>query len=221
MSQKYKEKGGGSATGLANDFIGWLRSGLDTGTFGGTSGVQQTNAAPYNMGGMGGVLNDILSGGAGRIGGSYRDMIDTDTTRQVDALRSRFGVGGGMGSGTPAAYGEALLRSEQAPKLVQAIGGLQLSAMNPLLQILAGLSGKGIAQRQGIMSPNPWVSGLSTIAQGITAGKGMFGGGDPSGGGGTPQNMGVDTSGLGNIISNGVNPGMMQSPVFDLSAFMV
>ena len=215
MSQKYKERGGGSASGLADSMIAMLRGTLGGG-MGGGSGMAQTGDAMNNMGGIGGVLSDILSGGAGRIGGAYSDMINTDTTRQVDALRSRFGASGGMSMGTPAAYGEALLRSEQAPKLVQAIGGLQMGAINPLMQIMAGLASKGIAQREGTMTPNPWMSGIAALAPAAGA---ILGG--PMG-----ASIGSGLSGIfngGNLqIPNVINPGVdinTPMPAFNLSQF--
>lgn len=220
LGPKYSEKGGGAATGLSNDFIGWLRGGLNSGSFGGMSGPQQTGDAQNNMGGMGGILNDILSGGAGKLGGAYQSMIEKENQRQVDGLRSRFGAEGGMGGGTPAAYGESMLRSEVAPKLASTIGQLQMSAMNPLMQMMAELSGKGITQRQGMMTPNPWMSALSSIApaagmalSGPLGGMlgGMFGGGASTtlpNGGPTPF-AGFDSSQMMNpaMLSKIFSPG--------------
>jgi hypothetical protein len=73
-------------------------------------------------------------------------------------MRSRFGASGGMAFGTPAAYGEALLRSETAPKMAQVMQQGQLAAISQLLPIFANLSGKGITQREGTLSPPAWQS---------------------------------------------------------------
>jgi hypothetical protein len=163
MGTQTKEVGGGAATGLADDFIKFLQQGLSSGTFGGSTAVNGAmQANPYgSTHGIAGVLNDLLSGGAGQIGGSMNQMIQQQSTRDVDALRARFGAGGGQAFGTPAAYGEALLRSETAPKMTQAIGNLQFQALQPLFQAMLGLSGKGISQRETIQQPSEIANALS------------------------------------------------------------
>lgn len=178
MGTKYKEVGGGPATGLANDFVGFLQSGLNTGSFGGVTAAQRTQGAnPIGATqGIAGVLNDILSGGAGQLGGSLQQLISQDTERQAGALRSRFGLGGGTAFGTPAAYAESQLRAQQAPQLTQAIGGLQLSAIGQLLPLIAGLAGRGISQRETIASPSPWASAAAIGAPIIGAGLGALAG---------------------------------------------
>lgn len=178
MGTKYKEVGGGPATGLANDFISFLQGGLNTGSFGGTSAAQRAQGADP-MGatqGIAGVLNDILAGGAGQLGGSLNQLISRDTERQSDALRARFGLGGGTAFGTPAAYAESNLRSEQAPKLANAVGGLQLGAIGQLLPLIAGLAGRGISQREVVASPSPWASAAAIGAPIIGAGLGALAG---------------------------------------------
>ena len=157
MGAKYKEHGGGAATGLADNMIGFLNSGL-TGTFGGGSaGAQSLNANPMgSTQGIASVLNDILMGGAGKLGGNMADMIHTASNRNVDELRSRYGAAGGMSMGTPAAYAESMMRASEAPQLTQAIGGLQLQTLMPIMQMMSSLASKGIAQREGTMSPSGW-----------------------------------------------------------------
>lgn len=196
MGTQTKEVGGGPATGLANDFVKFLQSGLNSGTFGGlTAGTGAMNADPFRSSqGIAGVLNDILSGGAGQLGGSLQEMISKQGERDVNAVRSRFGVGGGTAFGTPAAYAESMVRSETAPKLTQAIGGLQLQALGPLLGIMAGLSQRGISQRETVQQPSGLANAVSiaapiigTIAGGPAGGalgsmfSNLFGGGMPSG----------------------------------------
>lgn len=171
-THKYSEVGGGPATGLANDFIGWLQQGLQTGSFGGgTAGQRFGGADPMgSSAGISGVLNDLLAGGGGRIGGSMSELISKQGDRDVNALRARFGASGGTAFGTGAQYAESLLRSETAPKLTQAVGGLQLGALQSLLPMFAGLSQKGIAQREGYLEPNGWLSTLQAISPIISAG---------------------------------------------------
>lgn len=166
MGTKTKEVGGGPATGLANDFTKWLQAGLTSGTFGGgTAAYGANNANPVaNTAGISGVLNDILAGGGGNIGGSLAELISKDTERQAAALRARFGAGGGTGYGSGASLAEAQLRSESAPKLTAAVGQLQLQALAPILSALLGISGKGISQREVVATPSTGAQILGTVA---------------------------------------------------------
>lgn len=176
MGMKYKEVGGGPATGLADNFVNFLQQGMQTGSFGGgTAGARAGGADPFGSTmGIGGVLNDLLAGGSGKVGGSMNEMIAKQGERDAMALRARFGVGGGSAFGTPGAYAEALLRSETAPKMIQAGGGLQLQALQQLLPMFAMLSGKGIAQREGVMQPSPWMDVAKLGLQGAGAAAGFM-----------------------------------------------
>lgn len=167
MSAQTKEVGGGPASGLADSFVKWLSQGMNTGTFG--AGSPAGGDAVGATQGISGYLNDVLSGGAGKLGGAMGTMIGKETDRGVAAIRARFGVGGGTAFGTPAANAEALFRSEEAPKLATAVGGLQQNALAMLLPIFAQMAGKGIAQKELVTQPNPWVSAASTVAQGASA----------------------------------------------------
>lgn len=159
MGMKQKQVGGGPATGLANDFVGLLQSGLRTGTFGtGGATSQFANANPLaSTTGIAGVMNDILAGGAGQIGGSLAQLIQTQQANDVAGLRSRFGVGGGTAFGTPAAYAESTYRAQAAPQITQAIGGLQEGLLGQLLPIISGLSMKGIPQAEITQQASPWL----------------------------------------------------------------
>lgn len=162
MQNKYKEAGGGPARGLANDLVGFLSQGLNTGTFGAGNamGVDSYNAST----GIAGVLNDILSGGAGQIGGSMQDMITKNNERQVADTRARFGAQGGTAFGTGAQYAEGVQKAELAPQLTSAIGQLQIQTLLPLLQLITGLADKGISQRQGYIQPSGLTSTIGAIA---------------------------------------------------------
>lgn len=162
MGNKYKEYGGGPATGLANDFVSFLSQGLNTGTFG--AGTPAGADAYGSTMGIAGVLNDILSGGAGNVGGALAKQIQMTTQNNVEGLRARYGAGGGTAYGTPAAYAEGVLRAQQAPALTTAIGQLQMNAVQNILAAISGISSKGIAQRQGVMQPSALASGLSIAA---------------------------------------------------------
>jgi hypothetical protein len=156
MGLDTKTVGGGSATGLANDFVKFLQQGLNTGTF----GTGDANSMDH---GIGSVLNNLFSNGAGTLGGAAADQITKETDRNAAALRSRFGASGGTAFGTGAQFAESLLRSESAPKIATAVGGLQLSALSPILQSIFGLSQKGIPQAENLTTP----SAFSQIAQGL------------------------------------------------------
>lgn len=203
MGPRESTVGGGPATGLANDFIGFLQSAMNTGTFGGGSAAGQAGAANpmASTQGIAGVLNDILSGGAGQIGGNMQQMIARDTDRQALALRERFTNGGGVGYGSPAAGAEALLRSESGAKNIQAIGGMQMQALMPILQMIMQLSGKGISQRETVMSPSPWLQGISAAAGGLQAlapflSQGPGGRGGNTGGGTLPTGTNIGNTNI-------------------------
>lgn len=156
MGPKYKEYGGGNAQGLGNDWIQFLQSGLK-GNFGVGSGMDQTLGAA-------GVLNDILSGGAGKMGGSIGDLIHRDIERQRGDLHSRYSAFGGSGYGTPAANAESLFSAEAAPRAGMAIGNLQLDTLKSILPLIASTAGRGITQRQGVFEPSGWEKALQYIA---------------------------------------------------------
>ena len=177
MGNRYKEQGGGPATGLADNFVQFLSQGLNTGTFG--AGTPAGSDAMGQTQGIAGILNDILSGGAGKMGGSMAQLISNDTNDQVNALRARYGAGGGTAYGTGAQYGEGVLRAKQAPQLAQAVGGMQMNAITNLLGIISGISQKGIAQRQGTVSPDPWASALAIGAPVAGSVLGFMAGGPP------------------------------------------
>src|SRR5882672_7584782 len=121
MAPKIGTAGGGSATGLGNDFADWLDKSLNTGTFG--SGAGKGNPTSDTMG-FTGVLNDILSQGGGKFGGALGELIKMNQQQDIGNIRSRFGASGGMSLGTPAAYAESVYRAHAAPEAATAIGGL-------------------------------------------------------------------------------------------------
>lgn len=188
MGTKYREVGGGAAVPLGEDIISWLRGGLNTGTFGGGASFGQYQGANPMSSTMGiaGVLNDILSGGAGNLGGSMQQMIHKDTERNADSLRARYNMGG-TGYGTPAAYAESNFRAEAAPRATQAIGQMQMQALFPLLQMMMQLGGKGITQRETVAQQSPWATGAGMLMQGIGSALPFFAGGFGGGGGGLPM----------------------------------
>ena len=170
MVSQVKTIGCGPAKGLANNFVQWLQNGLTTGSFGG--------AGPAGAGsmtqtaGLAGLFNDILSGGAGKIGGALQTMINQQNTQNVADLRSRYGAFGGTGFGTPAAYAESQYRAQEPAQTTAAIGNLQLSAMTPLLQSIMGLSAKGIPQAESVIQPSAFsqvMQGLGSVAGPISS----------------------------------------------------
>lgn len=179
MGYQQKETGGGAAVGLGNDFVQFLANGLNTGSFGTGNGMgAMSGANPFaSTQGIGNILNDILSGGAGQIGGSINQMIQRDTERGAADIRARFGAGGGASFGTPAAFAEGNYRAEAAPRAGMAIGQLQLQALMPLLQLISGFASKGISQREAYLQPNALTSAIGTIAPIAGAIAPFFGGG--------------------------------------------
>src|SRR5678815_4880354 len=172
MGAKQKDVGGGPATGLADQLVSWLSQGLNTGTFG--AGAPAGSDAVGATGGISAYLNDVLSGGAGKLGGAMQQQITTQADRDAAALRARFGAGGGTAFGTGAQYGEALLRSETAPKIATAVGGLQQNALSMLLPIFANIAGKGISQRQTVSEENPWMTAAKLGLQGGAVAAGLM-----------------------------------------------
>lgn len=213
MAMKYKEVGGGPATGLANDFVSFLQNGLQTGSFGSAGATSQAAGAnPIgSTNGIGGILNDLLAGGAGVIGGNMASMISKQSDRDVNALRARSGLGGASAFGTPASYAEAQLRSDTAPKLVNAIGGLQQGVLSQLLPLFANLSSKGIAQREGTYQENPWATAAQIGLTGAGTALGFMAGGP--GGAAVGNKIGSSAGGM-----FGGGPGAAP-PSFDPSFF--
>lgn len=195
MTPNTQTVGGGPATGLANEFTQWLSQGLATGIFGGPSpgaavsganpvaGVQAltqrlTGGAPPKIPGSpttgpSGIVNDILSGGAGKIGGSLQQILAQQQGTDVANLRSRYSMGG-TGTGSPAAFAESLYRSQAAPQAAMQIGQLQLSALLPLLNMIAQLSGRGIPQASTVVGPSDFSQITGGLA-GLAEGAGAFG----------------------------------------------
>ena len=143
MGSKYKQVGGRkSAEGLSENFIQFLNQALTGGL--GTSSPAGADA----VGGVRGIYGDILSGGAGKLGGSLQQILEKSQQRSVGALRSRFGQQGGMAFGTPAAYAESLYRSESDPQIATQVGELQLKALSPLIQQIGSIYGQQTPQSE-------------------------------------------------------------------------
>lgn len=231
MGMNYKTVGGGAATGLGNSWATFLQNGLNSGTFGAgsaASGAASANPAGSTTG-IAGVLNDILSGGAGKLGGSLGQMIATQQKNDVENLRSRFGVGGGTAFGTPGQYAESTYRAQAAPQITSAIGNLQLGALSQIFPQIGALAQKGIPQAETVASQNPLTTGLGIAAPivggvlggplgaSIGAGVGrLFGGGGSQtmgGGGGmsfnpTPGNFSAPSSAQWSAGMTGSSPTM-------------
>jgi len=204
LDTKYKEVGGGPATGLAGDFVSMLQQGL-FGSFGGpTAGARMAGANPYAQSmGVAGVLNDILSGGAGELGGSLATLMSRQTDRDVAGLRSRFGMTGGMGFGTPAAFAESMYRAEAAPRAAMAVGGLQMQALQQLLPILANISGRGISQRETVAQPGTGASIIASVAPIVGTVLGAAAGGPPGAAMGAQMGSQIGGGGPSGPVGNG------------------
>lgn len=144
---------GGTGTGLGKDLANIFDTGINTGTFGTRSPAG--GGAINSTTGIFGVLNDILSGGAGRLGGSLTDLISRNQAKDIADIHQRYGA---TSLGTPGAYAETNYRARAAPEAATAIGNLQLSALMPLLQMITGFGGRDIPQAQLFASTNPLLS---------------------------------------------------------------
>jgi|SRR6478609_2603695 len=160
MPPKPKTVGGGNAKGLSNDFFDFLHRGLNTGTF----GAGQRGNPVNDTKGIAGILNQLLAGGAGSFGGDLGAMIERQNSNNIADLRGRYGAGGGMGYGTPAAQAEAGYRAQHAADTGVAIGGLQLQALQSLFPLYQQGAQLGTPQAQTVMEQNPWAAALSTIS---------------------------------------------------------
>jgi len=171
MNPKTREVGGGAATGLSDDLIGAFRS-LIAGNYGGQPGPGQRYDAANPVGSTNdflGAITDILSPGGGRAGAGLTATIGRQSARDVADLRARYGATGGQAFGTPAAYAESQYRAEAAPRAATAVSQAQLSALMPLLALMAQLSGKGLSQRSTVIEPPAalsWLQGLGGAATG-------------------------------------------------------
>ena len=176
MAMKYKQVGG-EPSGVGKDYSDLLQS-LLTGSFGAAGATSQAaNANPVaSTGGISDVLRDILSGGAGKIGGAMATQIGQQQTRDVDALRARFGAGGGAAFGTPASSAEAIYRANVAPQITTAIGGLQENLLNQLFPQYADIYNRTTPQASTVGVQNPWIQGLGLATQAAGAIAPFFGG---------------------------------------------
>ena len=165
MSGGTKAVGGGPAVGLADTWVSGLEQLFNSGGIG-TAGMP--NAAGSTADIMS-VLTDILSGGKGNAGSAISQLISQQQTRDVNALRARFSTGGGTAFGTPAMYAESQYRAQAAPAITNAITGLQLQAIIPLLGMINQTANKGISQRQVVQTPSPFAQGLGILTKGLGA----------------------------------------------------
>jgi len=153
---------GGSKSGkaLSNDFVGLLSDLLNGG------GIGANQAAGSNaVGGVRGTFQDLLSQGAGKVGGALGEILKQQQIGDVGALRSRFGAQGGMSFGTPAAYAESQYRAQAAPQATAQIGKLQLEALGPLLQQYLSVYNKETPGAQTIQKKTGLGQALGVVGQ--------------------------------------------------------
>lgn len=194
---------GNSATGFSNSFMGMLGNLFGTGGPGAGSALGQqgrSNPIGQTQGGVQGILSDILSPGAGKLGGALGSMINQQQTRDTQGINERFSSFGGTSLGSPAAGALAQYKAQAAPAAASAIGNLQLGAISPLLGAGGFLAGRGVTTP--MMQTSPFMQGLQALpglSQGvgsILSGLNMNGG---SGGGGGNSSGGMMSGGDSNI----------------------
>lgn len=164
MGYRERTVGGGPAKGLAEDFTSFLRNFITSGSFGsGTAGQQFTAADPAGgAANIFGLLNSMISNPTADR--SVQELISKDIERGRNDLRARFGAGGGMAFGSPAAFAEALYQSEQAPRTAMAMDQMaqsRIGTLMPFFQMLQNISSLGIPQAQATMEPKPWLQALN------------------------------------------------------------
>ena len=174
MNPKTREVGGGPATGLAGDLVKAFRE-LLAGNFGGQPSAgqrfDQANPVGSTDNAFFGAITDILSPGGGRAGAGLTETINRQSARDIGALRARFGASGGQAFGTPAAFAESLFRDEAAPRAATAVSQAQLSALLPILELMAQLSGRGLSQRATTIEPPSFLT-FAEGAGGLATGAG-------------------------------------------------
>jgi hypothetical protein len=175
MGQQMKQAGN-SATPFSGQFTNMLSSLL----MGGGGGVGGTQAGQSTMGanpvgqtqaGGAGILSNILSPGAGVLGGAYQTSLNQTNQQNIDALRARFGSMGGTSLGTPGSSAEAMYRAYASPQQTMAIGNLQLGALSPLLQGGLTLANRGVTTPY--LQASPFTQALQTLG-GAAAGAGSL-----------------------------------------------
>ena len=164
MGFNSKTVGGSPVAGLPTQFTNFLSSGL-SGTFGGGAAAGQAGAAnPVgSTQGIAGILNGLLSPGAGQVGGALQSLIQNQQKQQQQALTAQFGAQGGTAFGTGAQYGLSTLMAQQSPQLINAIGGLQQSAINSLLPYYGQATAQGTPQATTIEQPSTLQSILQLV----------------------------------------------------------
>lgn len=170
MTPTSRTVGGSPVPGLPQDFMNFLQQGLTTGMFG-NPGQAAWGAQPIGQTqGLAGMLNDVLSGGAGKLGGSLQQIIQQQQAGDVANLRARYSMGG-TGTGTPSGYAESLYRAQAAPRAAVQIGNLQRSWAEPLMQMMYGLTQRGTPQAVTTLQQSPLMQMMSMLP-GLAGGAG-------------------------------------------------
>lgn len=163
MSYKERTVGGGPAKQLGQDWTKFLSQFINSGSFGGSTASQQTNAADPagSAQNIFSLLNSIISNP--QADKSVQDLISRDTERGRNALQESFG--GGTSTGSPAAFAQALYESEQAPRQAVAMDEMarnRLASLLPLFGFANQTASQGIPQAQSTLEPPPWLQAVNT-----------------------------------------------------------
>jgi hypothetical protein len=194
MGARYREVGGGPATGVADSWANTLQSMMG----GGSTPSTQMNNAPNAMAR---IMQEILSPGAGAIGGNFASQIERGIGRERGALTSRFSsMNGGYGSGA----GQALAQfgAEVADRVPMDIANLQMGTIQQLMQAIGQFSQRGVSQRSTVAEPNPWLQGLQAFGD-VAKTVGPMIAGAPPMPSGSNTSPGSSTSGI--VSPLGVN----------------
>lgn len=161
MGVKTQTVGGGAAVPLADDFINFLRAGLQSGQFG--PGGQTTGPAALARTNLGSVIDSLLYPGENN---AIQQMADRQRRNDVAELRARYTSGAaGYGSGAQVAEGNYL--AELNPRVAQAVTAQQSEMLGRLLGMYGQFAQIGTPQAQTIQTPTLGaniMSGLTGLA---------------------------------------------------------
>lgn len=145
------------------------------------SGTNAPQSGPFA------VLNNIFDSN-GSFANSIRNQFNLQQNKDLADLKAQFQAGGGS-AGTPAAVAEATYKANAAPQFEQALTSMQLSALQPILGQLFGITQQGTPQAQIVHNPGFFQQALGTVGQLAGAAVPFFTNPFGGGGGGNPNMM--------------------------------
>lgn len=211
MGAKPTTIGGGSATGVSDEWAKMLMTGLSqgfgTGAMPGAQGSGQTTAgdAMSRANPTGSTMNiaqaigNLLNNGDSMANGAM-SIANNRRQENVADLRSRYALGG-TGYGTPAASAEARFLGEFDPQVATQIGQMRMDNITKALSlIIPGYMQSqqiGTPQAQTVMKPSGFTNFISGLGQVAGVAAQFFPGGNPLGAGSNGPSPSVSGGQLG------------------------